>query len=213
MSDAAESREMKIMCSLITWLDGYANLTCVDPIKIEKATKLCGEDVQGIWARIRGDVYAIGKLPSESERVVRLARIVNLSRFLFFGFAVLSVTLFLLASVISPRLFSNPTYGLLALVIIAIVLNADVFAYVFSARRLSLAVKEFFDAKRDRALLERRRIRDAVQALIDKLASRMRSAGAEPADYHFALLDASYANIRVTKEKGLVTATVNLGAH
>jgi len=204
---------MKIMCSLITWLDGYANLTCVDPIKIEKATKLCGEDVQGIWARIRGDVYAIGKLPSESERVVRLARIVNLSRFLFFGFAVLSVTLFLLASVISPRLFSNPTYGLLALVIIAIVLNADVFAYVFSARRLSLAVKEFFDAKRDRALLERRRIRDAVQALIDKVASRMRSAGAEPADYRFALLDAGYANIRVTKEKDHVTATVSLGAH
>jgi len=202
---------MMVICSLITWLDGYANLSCVDPLKIEKAIKLCREDVQGTWARIKGDVYAIGKLPSESERVVRLAKIVNFSRFLFFGFLVLSVIIFLFASLISPTFFSNPTYGLLVLVVIAVVLNADVFAYVYSARKLSLAVKEFFHAKRDKATLERRRIRDAVQALIDKLASRMRSAGGEPADYRFALLDANYANIRVTKEKGHITATVNLG--
>jgi len=211
LSSEAESKEMKVICTLITWLDGYANLSCVDPLKIERATKLCREDVQGTWARIKGDVRTIGKLPSESERVVRLAKIVILSRFLFFGFLVLSVIIVLFASLISPTFFSNPTYGLVALVVIAVVLNADVFTYVYSARNLSLAVKEFFDAKKDRATMERRRIRDAVQVLIDKLASRIRSAGGEPADYRFGLLDASYANIRVTKEKGRITATVNLG--
>ena len=210
MSDA-DSKEMKVICTLITWLDGYVSLSCVDPLKIEKAVKLCREDVQGTWGKIRGDVYAIGRLPRESERVVRLAKIVNISRLLFFGFALLAVVLFLFAALISPRLLSNPTLGLLVLIIIAIVLNADVFAYVYSARKLSLAVKEFFEKKRDRAPLERRRIRDAVQALIDKLASRIRSAGAEPGEYRFSLLDGSYANIRVTKEKGRITATVGSG--
>ena len=167
----AESKDMRVICSVITWLDGYANLSCVDPLKIERAVKLCREDVHGTWAKSKGDVYSIGRLPSESEKVVRLAKIVNTSRLLFFGFALLSVALFLFALLISPRLFSNPTLGILALVIIAIVLNADIFAYVYSARKLSLAVKEFFEKKRDRAPLERRRIRDAVQALIDKLAS------------------------------------------
>ncbi len=206
-----ESKEMKVICSLITWLDGYANFSCVDPLKIERATKLCEDDVQAVWARIKGDVYAIGRLPSESEKVVRLAKIVNISRVVFIGFAVLSVALLLLASQIAPRLLSNPTYGLSALVIIAVVLNVDVFVYVFSSRRLSLAVKEFFDESRDRAALERRRVRDAAQALIDKLASRIRSAGAEPAGYRFVLLGAGYANVNVTKEKGLITAMVNLG--
>jgi len=207
----ADAKELRVICTLITWLDGYANLSCVDPLKIERAAKLCREDVQGTWSKVKNDVYSIGRLPSESGSVVRLAKIVNTAKLLFFGFAVLSVLLFLFAALIAPRLFSNPTLGLSVLVIIAIVLNADVFAYIYSARKLSLAVRGFFDERKDRAPLERRRIRDAVQALIDKLASRIRSAGAEPTEYRFSLVDGSYANIRVTKEKGHITATVNPG--
>ncbi len=210
--DKEKVKEMKVICSLITWLDGYANLSCVDPLKIERATKVCGDDVQGVWGRIKGDVYAIGRLPSESERVVRLAKIVNISRFLFFGFALLAVAIFFLASLITPRLFSNPSNGLLVLVIIAALINGDVFVYVFSARRLSLAAREFFEGSKGRATLERRRVRDAVQALIDKLASRIRSTHAEPVEYRFTLLDSSYANVKVTREKDTITAIVNPGA-
>ncbi len=210
--DKEKVKEMKVICSLITWLDGYANLSCVDPLKIERATKVCGDDVQGVWGRIKGDVYAIGRLPSESERVVRLAKIVNISRFLFFGFALLAVAIFFLASLIAPRLFSNPSNGLLALVIIAALINGDVFVYVFSARRLSLAAREFFEGSKGRATLERRRVRDAVQALIDKLASRIRSTHAEPVEYRFTLLDSGYANVKVTREKDTITAIVNPGA-
>ncbi len=202
---------MMVICSLITWLDGYANLSCVDPLKIERAVRVCGADVQGVWGRIKGDVYAIGKLPSESEKVVRLAKIVNLSRYLFVGFALVAVAIIILASLIAQRLFSNPNSGLLTLVIIAALINVDVFVYVFSARRLSLAAREFFEGSKGRATLERRRVRDAVQALIDKLASRIRSAHAEPVEYRFTLLDSSYANVKVTREKDTITAIVNLG--
>jgi len=210
--DEDKTKEMLAICKLITWLDGYANLSCVDPLKIEKTMRLCGDDVQGILGRIKDDVYAIGRLPRESERVVRLAKIVNVSRFLFFVFAVLAIALFLLASQIAPRLFSNPSYSLLTLVIIVVVFNANVIVYVFSGRRLSLAVKEFFEGSRDRAKPERRRVKDAAQALIDKLASRIKSAGTEPGGYRFTLLDSSYAHVRVTKEGGSYTAVVNLGA-
>ena len=206
--DENRTKEMQAICKLITWLDGYANLSCVDPLRIEKAMKLCGDDVQGIWSRIKNDVYAIGRLPSESERVVRLAKITSVSRFLFFGLMLLAAALFLLASQIAPGLFSNANHSLLVFAIIAVVFNADVIVYIFSARRLSLAAKEFFEESREKAKPERRSVKDAAQSLIGKLASRIRSTGADPQAYPFTLLDSGYVHVRVTKGKGSYTATV-----
>ena len=211
-SDEEKVKEMKALCGLITWLDGYANLSCVDPIKMDRAAKMCGDDIQGVWGRVRGDVYSIGKLPGESEKVVRQAKMVNTARIFLFGFVVLAILLFLLAAIVAPRLIANQTYSLILLVAIAVALNGGVFTYLRATRRLSSAVNEFYERNEDRARPERKRIRDATQALIDKLASRIRSTASEPEGYRFTLIDSGYANIRVTKEKGSFMATVNLGA-
>ena len=209
--DEDKAKEMKEICKLITWLDGYANLSCVDPLKIERAMKLCGDDVQGIWDRIKDDIYSIGKLPTESERVVRLARIISISRMFFLGFALLSVASFLLASQIAPKLFSNMEFGLLALAVVAAVFNVNVVVYVYSSRKLSRAVNEFFEESRDKAKPQRGRAKDAAQAMINRLASRIKSTGAEPSGYRFTLLNPNYTSVRVTKEGGIYTAMVNPG--
>jgi len=202
---------MEALCNLITWLDGYANLSCVDPLRIEKAVRLCGKDVKAIWERTKEDVYAIGKLPIESEKVVRWAKIVNASKFLFFGFAMLAMGLFILASQAAPRFFSKASNSILLVAIIAVLFNSDIIVYIYSSRRLSLEVKEFFEGSEDKAKLERKRVKDAAQALINKLASRIKSMETEPSEYQFTLYDSGYANVRVTKEKGLLKATVNVG--
>lgn len=207
-SDEDKKREMQVLCRLITWFDGYANLSCVDPIRIEKAMKFCGEDVQRVWDRIRDDVYSIGKLPGASQRILRLGKIVNLSRFFFVGFALLAIVFWLLASELAPKLLSGPGTALLVLVIIAIVFNADVVVYILSTRRLSAAVNEYFQTHRDEAKFQRRRVKEAAQTLIDKLALRVRSSEESPEGYEFTLLDQNYANVKVAKEKNLYTATV-----
>ena len=205
-----EAREMQAICRMITWFDGYANLSCVDPVRIERTAKLCGEDVRGVFSRVRGDIQTIARLPAGSRRVVRLGKMVNTSRFLLLGFILLAVVFWLLASQFAPKLLSAPGTSLAVLGIIAVVFNSDLVVYMYSTRKLSKEVRDYFRSHGDEAKFQRRRVKEATQALIDKLATRVRSSGAEPKKYTFTVLDQGYANIRASRGEGLYTATVRL---
>lgn len=210
MSSLDPEKEMKAICSLITWLDGYSNLSCVDPLKMERVLKFCDDDIVSTWNRVRKDVYSVGRLPGSSKRVLRLSRVVNISRFLSVGFALLAITFWILAAFLAPGLLSAPGRSLIVLIGFVVVFNADLAVYMFSTKRLSLAVKEYFSTHTNEAKFERKRIRDATQSLIDKLASRVKASEDSPGDHQFALLDQSYNNVHITKGKGIYVATVRL---
>ncbi len=209
-SDGDKTKEMQAICRLITWLDGYANLSCVDPVGMEKVAKLCGEDVQEVWNRARGDVLAIARLPGSSEKVVRLGRMVNISRYLFFGFVMVALLFWLLAGALAPGLLSQPGMSLIVLGVIAVFLNGNLILYMYSTRSLSSAVRGYFQSHRNEAKFQRGRVKGAAQSLIDKLASKVRSSGSEPEDYRFTLLDSGYSNIKATKGEGNFSVTVRL---
>jgi hypothetical protein len=207
LSKVDASKEMQAICSLITWFDGFVHLSCVDPLKMERVLKFCGEDIITIWDRLEKDFYSIGRLPGSSAKVVRLSKIVNITRFFFIGFALFAIVLWLLASQFIPKMFSASS-SLVILAVIAVVFNADLAVYIFSTRRLSHAVDNYFRSHGEQAKFERKRIRDAAQYLIDKLSSRVRASGEDPEAHKFALMDSNYSNVKVVKEKDLFIATV-----
>ena len=213
MSSQDLQKELKAICSLITWFDGYANLSCVDPLRMEKVLKFCDDDVKKVWNRVSKDIYSIGRLPGESEKVVRMSKIVNLSRSLFLGFVLLAIGFWVLAAYLAPGLLSAPGRSLIVLVVVVVAFNSDLVVYMYSTRKLSSAAKDYFESHRNEARFERKRIKDAAQSLIDKLATRLRASGSSPDDYQFALLDQNYNNVNVTKGKGIYVATVRLQTH
>lgn len=200
-SGTDQTKELQAICTLITWLDGYVHLFCVDPIKIERALKYCGDDIRTIWSRVRDDVYSIGKLPGSSKKVVRLSTVVNVTRLLFLILAVLAVVLWVLASRAELAVLSEPGTSLLVFAIFIIVFNSDIAVYIYSTRKLSITVKEYFESHADEAKPQRKRIREATQALIDKLASRIGTSGTAADEYQFLLRDQNYVNVRATRDR------------
>lgn len=200
------------VATLVTYLDGYAALSVIDPAKIQRIIKrnLEDRDIAQVWGQIETDVSDIATLPSSSDEIMHLAKRVDrlkpISMFL--------PLILLIAYIVLGALGLISKLGILGAVGFLVFLGAayaiGIYLYISSTRKLSKVVAKYYDRHEATLSKQRRRIKLANQRLIDKIAMEIRSRDRDPEKYRFELLHNDYANIRVLSEdkNSVYTVTV-----
>lgn len=187
---------------LVTWFDGYASLSVVDPQRMEKVVKRNSDDqeISWVWTQVRRDINDIAVLPNTSREIVRLSKRLNIFRqvLMYVGLAVFGG--FLLLS----DLFGGKSQGLSGTPLFFVVFIAAYFAvfgvYFWMNRKLTRLVVEYYDKHSGEVAKQRRHIKQVNQRLIDKLAMVIRARRLDPEKYKFDLAHKDYANITIVGE-------------
>jgi hypothetical protein len=203
LRDKQKDNDLFILSRLIGWLDGYSVMSCVDPQRIEKMVHDYSDDhLVNIWNQIKGDVNEIGKLPASSPTVVRMTKIVTISRSLFILVGIAAVLSWLFLIRLQLPIVSGPYSLLYLLIILVILFNANLYVYFFSTRKLNSEVRSIYETKGAKLKKQRQRLRQTVQQLIEELRQRARSYGYETEGYEFTVFNRDYRNIKVIKQRG-----------
>ena len=196
----ASGSKLRNLAKLISWLDGYAALKCVDPMKIERLAKSEGEsidEVARVWSDVREDVRDIATLPGSSSEVVKISKYLNISRMAITLMGVGIILVFLVMSSLFSVL-SNPSVRLGILIAVAGAYYVVFFSYFLLSRKLNKLVIGYYEKHQGEVAKQRRRIKIATQRLIDVLAMRIRASSDElPEKYKLRLFHDDYSNIRV----------------
>ena len=192
----------KDLSNLISFLDGYAALSIVDPQKIRRIIKRNADDseIQAIWKDISRDVDDISSLPSESEEVLKKSKVLGILRpvLMFLVLIVFTIYFVLLSTGILRNLGQWGAYALVIGIIAAYFVGFT--AYFFLNRKLTRAVNSYYQKHMGEIARQRRHIKLMNQRLIDKLAMIIRSRNYDPGKYKFFLFHDDYANINVLSE-------------
>jgi hypothetical protein len=198
-----EQNTLYSFAHLITWLDGYVALSCVDPVRIERMVRnYPQEDLVRAWAQAKDDVYKIGKLPTSSSKIIRLTKISNITKIMFILVGVIAVILWLLVSRLGFPFFSGPYSELALLAALVVAYNLNLFAYYWSGRRLNAEVREFYEKHSGEVSGQRKHLRQITQGLIDGLTMRVLRHEHDPKKYGFTLFHTNYKNIRIVEQRG-----------
>ena len=185
--------------TLVTYLDGYAALSVIDPSKIHRLVKknIEDKDVAAVWKEIERDVFDISALPSSSDEIMRLSKKVEILKPLsmFLPLILLIAYISLEGLGVIRNLGQVGAIGFLVALIAAYIGGFS--SYILLTRRLSRKVNQYYKRNETSLARQRRRIKLANQRLIDKLAMNIRSNDRDPEKYKFELLHNDYANIRV----------------
>ncbi|MDG6999918.1 MAG: hypothetical protein JRN15_12475 [Nitrososphaerota archaeon] len=206
MSSKSKFKEMTQrdsgMAQMITWLDGYAALHIVDPLRIERLLKShSGTDLDQIWKGVKKDVTSISDLPSGSEKVKKFSRMASYARLASMVMTGVSFV-FLIAFYLFQsdlRMLGNP---IVAPAIIIAAMYIAIMVSLFASRRMNSAVRSYYQEHAPELSKSRVRLREAAQALIDRLQRDVSSHDLDPARYRFQVFHTDYKNIRVLKGKG-----------
>ena len=194
------------MATLVTYLDGYAALSVIDPGKIQRIIKrnLEDRDISQVWGQIETDVSDIATLPSSSDEIMHLAKRVDVLKPL----SMFLPLILLIAYIVLGALGLISKLGILGAVGFLVFLGAayaiGIYLYISSTRKLSKVVAKYYDRHEATLSKQRRKIKLANQRLIDKIAMEIRSRDRDPEKYRFELLHNDYANIRVLSDKNSV---------
>ena len=195
---------LRNLCRLISYLDGYAALSPVDPAKIqrlvrsetknegkkkrssskwgtgkssavENAALAASKEISRLWNEIRPDVSAISALPTASDEVAKASKRLGTIKRIFTVLAVAIIGFYLL--IINSSLLETSSLVLrLGLVLgVVIAYYFVLYAYLKTNRRLGDLVAEYYAAHAGEVSSQRKRIRDATQRLIDVLAYQLRA--------------------------------------
>ena len=203
--NGASAGKLRNLAKLISWLDGYAALRCVDPIKMERLAKSEGDsmdEVKRLWSDVREDVRDIASLPGSSTDIIKTSKYLNLSRIAITLMGVGIVVIFLLVSSFIPAL-TNTSVRLGILVVVAGGYYAVFFTYFLLSRRLNRLVADHYEKHQGEVAKQRKHIKAVTQKMIDVLAMRIRaSSDGTPEKYKLKLLNDDYSNIKVLGPSG-----------
>lgn len=193
-----EEFTLESLAKAISWLDGYRACYCVNPSKIEDVVKKYPKrDVRKIWREVKSDIYKIASLPTSSPEIVRMYKIVTISRSLLPIFAMLSLVMWIVTIETKvPGAFGEMFYLLL------IVSLATVVFYYLYNKRLYNKIRAYYDERLDLLKERQRRIKNMTQVLINGLAHYIKGRTHDPREYEFSLFYLDYDNIRVVEKKG-----------
>jgi hypothetical protein len=208
-----KDKSLPHIAKLISWLDGYAALSCVDPVKIDKMVKdnSDDEDLTSIWKSAKDDVYEIGNLPSSSPEILRLAKFLNITKMVFLFLGIGLILLWLVLERLGVFFFASSRLSSYVLVIVIIVFyNVNIFIFTLLNRRLNSKIADYYHKHGGEVKKQRIHLRQLTQQLIDRLTLRVRRMQYDAADYVFTLFHSDYNNIRIIKEgkNGIYTAIV-----
>jgi hypothetical protein len=199
----AEKEDPKLgsLVKLIGWLDGYRALSCVDPVRIESVVKgFPQHDLKTMWREVKTDIYKIASLPASSPEIVRMHKVLAISKILFLMLAIVAMTVWITATRVNPSFFGS-MFGIILLALLAALYNATIIIYVVYNRRLYKKVRSYYEEHSKELGERRKRIKNATQQLIDKLARYIKGQGYEPEKYEFSLFHFDYDNIKIVGEK------------
>ncbi len=205
-----EGKSLQGFAKLITFLDGYAALAVVDPVKIERLMKgSSSDDLQNFWKQAKDDVYKIGGLPSSSPQIVRLAKWLNIVKILFLFTGLIGVGVWVLLSRLEATFFSGRNAPLIFFGVLIVLFNTVLFLYYALNKRLSMRVITYYDKHAGEVTNQRKHLRQVAQQIIDNLTMTIRRTRYDPKNYEFKLFHSDYRNIKVLKEsKGIYHAHV-----
>ena len=144
--------KLRNLAKLISWLDGYAALSCVDPVKIDRLARSEGssiEEVQKIWSEVMEDVREIASLPGSSKDIVKTSRYLSFVRsaFTLMGVGIIGIFLLLSSIHIFP-IFQSTAVRFGLLIAVAIGYYIVFFAYFLLSRRLTRLVADHYEKHR-----------------------------------------------------------------
>jgi len=199
-TSSISSSKLRNLAKMISWLDGYAALSCGDPMKLERLAKSESdsiEEVGKVWNEVRRDVKEIAMLPSASDDIVRTSKYLNVARIAITLMGVGVILVFLLLSSFIPAL-RNSSVRIAVLIVVASLYYVVFFSYFLLGRRLNRLVAAYFEKHQGEVSKERRHAKAATQRLIDILAMKIRASPEEnPENYKFKLLNDDYSNVRI----------------
>ena len=201
-----KSVNLRGLTKLISWLDGYAALACVDPVRIEKQVKTLsssgkkdheGKDIASAWQEIRKDVFEIAKLPGSSEEIAKASKRLGVVKLVFTFMGVGVIAVYLVLSTLGLLTLSGTAGRLELLIAVIIAYNAALFAYVALNRRFNSLVGSYYDKHATELARQRRHVKAVTQRVIDSLAARIRAQQIDPEKYKLSLFDKEYSNINI----------------
>jgi hypothetical protein len=196
------------MAQMITWLDGYAELQIVDPLRIQRLLKSSsGSDLDRIWKGVEDDVSKIVDLPAGSEKVKRYSNMASYARLasLILGAASFA---FLIFVYFYKSYFETLYNELLVPAVVIGVLYAAIMVTLFASRRMNSAVRECYQEHAHELSKSRTKLRESAQLLIDRLQQDVVSHDLDPMHYRFHVFHREYRNINVDGRGPRFSATV-----
>jgi hypothetical protein len=197
-----EDPNLMSLIDLIGWLDGYRALSCVDPVRIERVVrKYPKHDLRAIWREVKSDVFRIASLPASSPEIVRMYKILTISKLLFLMLAMATTMVSVAAARLNASFFFASVFGLFILVLLAVLYNANIIIYYVYNKRLYKKVRTTYEEHSQEWEERRKRIKHATQQIIYKVAQYINRQGYNPEKYQFSLFHADYNNIKIIKQK------------
>lgn len=210
LKSATESDIEKIS-SLILLIDGYRVNRLSDTGAIEKLVNSCKTvRVKNLWANIKPLLQMMEEVPANVSNIVRLYKIRVITQFV--GSAYVAIGLL----IIIARQFIQFSLGIMGSVffISALCLLPATFILIrVIDRKIALEVDQYFIRNSKIYASHYKRLKDAVQLLIDILRSRIRSSNTEPSRFLFELYNADYEKIKVVRKTGKLRKTYIVSFH
>jgi len=221
---------------LISWLDGYVALSCVDPARIqrliksetksgaegrssrragrkasaeENAAAAAAREISRVWNDITPDVIAISTLPAASEEISSTSKRLGTIKRIFTVLAVVIVGFYLVLANLNVLQAANLAVRIGLIFGVVVAYYIVLYAYLRTNRKLGELIERYYQSHAGEVSVQRKRIKDATQRLIDVLASQIRAreqgdGASGPEKYEMSLLNRDYTNINVLRvdEKG-----------
>ncbi|MEM0074859.1 MAG: hypothetical protein QXR69_01095 [Conexivisphaerales archaeon] len=200
MDPKVREKRCSLIARMISWFDAYSVLSTTDPEIVEKALKdYAGSDLDAIWKEVKDDVYMIANFPSKSPDVERYSQILRRTRLGLFLGSLAAIFFMLLITLGRISFPFDPVYGLF----IPFAVLYGVFGInTYLGRVLNRKVVQFYETHQEELAPRQKRIRKAVQKLIDKLYIDVKSLSLDSSKFNFQVFNTDYKNIRVVKGRG-----------
>lgn len=201
MPDTADKRKRCLLIAkMITWFDAEAELIPLDVDMVEKALKnYNGTDLYAIWKDVKEDFISISAFPAKFEEITRYIRYMTRVRLLLFIGSIAAMIFTLLLSFHVVRFTADPTY---LIFILFIVLYAVFALNTFLNRSYNKKIVKVYTDHSGEFSGSKKKIRRAVQRLIDKLMIEIRASKLDRQKYPFEVFSTNYKNIEIVKKKG-----------
>ena len=194
---------LRDLALLATWLDGYSTLASItDPSRIIRVVKNNQEDLEiaTIWKEVKIDISEIAALPSKSEEISRLSKVLGIMRpaLMFLGLIVFTLYIALTDIGVLKSLGSNGVLIFLSGFVGAYFVAFA--AYYYLNRKVSRLIDSYYEKHMGEVVKARRHLKAVNQKVIDRLATNIRAQKYDPQKYRFGLSQKDYTNIVIVAE-------------
>ncbi len=202
MSSKKKKTSLGDLSKFIVWLDSYAALAPADPQKIERLAKNSDDpDVNNAWRQVRDDVSKIANLAGSSENIRKLGRASELLKLVFTVMGFVAIIVFFALSSITIPFLSTPLATQTFFFIIVLVYMGAFIAFVYTNRRLTSRVREFYSKHAGEVAAQRKHVKKITSELMDRFVTRVRGGNLDPEKHKLTLYHKDYTGVVVVREE------------